>query len=617
MTRGSRDDLRRFVPSTAAELEARGWTELDVLLITADAHVDHPSFPAAILGRVLMAAGWRVGLIPRPDVSSTRDITRLGRPRLFVGVTAGALDSMVSNYTAAKRRRSDDAYAPGGRAGGPNGRPDRALTVYGNLCRRAFGKETLLVAGGLEASLRRFAHYDYWGDKVRRSLLMDCGADVLVHGMGEAVIRAIATRLDLLDQQGRLRRVEALDALSELDGVVYRTPGSRSAPESGVSLASAEDVARDPRVHAETFRVQERKRRERQWQVNGGSRVIANPPPEPPSPEELDAVFALPYTRDVHPIHGGLPVPALAQVRFSVTSHRGCFGGCAFCAIGAHQGTGIQSRSEAGIFAEIDAFGEHPAYAGVVNDVGGPTANMYALGCTRPSPCERPSCVHPKICPQLETDHARYVELLRRASARPGVRKLFVTTGVRMDLACSAPAFIERLARHHTSGRLKVAPEHMSPEVLRLMRKPEGLDLDRFLGAFRQHSRAAGKEQYVLPYFIAAHPGSRLRDMLDVALWLSDTETRVEQVQIFTPTPGTAATVMYATGLDPDSLEPVYVERDPKRKALQKALLLYRQQENRPLVRTALTELGRQDLIPRLLDQKRAPSPTTKRKPRR
>lgn len=587
------------LPATRDELDARGWAEVDVVIITGDAHVDHPSFPAALLGRVLEAEGWRVGVIPRPDPADPAAVTRLGRPRLFFAVTAGALDSMVANYTALGKQRSDDPYAPGGRAGG---RPDRALTVYCNAIRRAFGKDVLIIAGGLEAGLRRFAHYDYWSNKVRRPILMDCGADLLVHGMGEGPIVALAATVDRALAANAAGPRDALPDLQDIPGVVYRTPRREVPRPDALALPSEDAVRADPRVHAAAFRTLERAGGRRVWQESGGQRVVANPAWPPATTKELDRIYALPFTRNVHPCHRGQPVPALVQVRFSVTSHRGCAGGCAFCAINNHQGKIVSSRSETSILDEVRRITAHSDFRGTVPDIGGPTANMWGLRCGRPAgPCDRPSCLWPSRCRHLSDEQAGYVRLLECAHALPRVRHLFVTTGIRMDLALGCPALIRALAEDRTSGHLKVAPEHVVPGVLQRMRKPAGRDFERFTAAFQAHSKAAGKQQFVLPYIMAAHPGSRLEDMVEVALTLKRLGTRVEQCQIFTPTPGTAATVMYATGLDPDSLTPVFVERASKKKALQKALVLHHLPENRSRVEEALRQVGRPGLARELL----------------
>ncbi|MBI5502901.1 MAG: YgiQ family radical SAM protein, partial [Deltaproteobacteria bacterium] len=586
----------RHLPATREEMHARGWDRLDVILVTGDAHVDHPSFPAALLGRWLEAHGFRVGVLARPDPALPGAIERLGLPRLFFGVTAGALDSMVANYTAQRRRRADDPYAPGGVAGG---RPDRAITVYCNRLRRAYGRHAFVVAGGLEASLRRFAHYDYWSDSVRRPLLMDCGADVLVHGMGEGPLLEIARRLEALEAavdeargavlDPRARRDDPrLEAIRDVPGVVFRSPASEPRPREGVALPSMEEVAADAETHARTFHLYETSRDERQWQECAGMRVVANPPWPPLGVEELDAVYALPFTREVHPVHGGERVPALEQVRFSVTAHRGCCGGCAFCAIGSHQGRTVQSRSEASVLEEVERIAAHPQFRGTVPDVGGPTANLYGATCGRGTPCRRVSCLWPRRCPDLRLDQGRYVSLLRKAARTRGVRHLFVTTGVRMDVALESRAFVRALTREFMSGRLKVAPEHLAPHVLALMRKPAGGELDAFLGVQRRAGDGGAHPPLVLPYLMAAHPGSRLSDMVDVALFLKRRGIRVEQVQIFTPTPGTAATAMYATGLDPATRQPVFVERDPRRREMQKSLLLWHLPERAADIREAL-----------------------------
>ena len=573
----------KHLPATEEEVRARGWDALDVILVTGDAHVDHPSFPAALLGRVLEAAGYRVGIISRPDPQDPADVSRLGLPRLFFGVTAGSLDSMVGNYTAQKRRRRDDPFAPGGLAGG---RPDRAVTAYCNVIRRAFGKSAFIVAGGLEAGLRRFAHYDFWSDSVRRPLLMDCGANVLVHAMGEGPVVEIARRLQHLQRENpplaaagktarRLDIESKTAALRDVPGVVYRVPKSRPEPDNGLPLPSAQEVADDPKTHAKAYAIQEKNRGRLLWQDCAGMRVIANPPWPPLGPEEIDRIYSLPFTRNVHPTQAGRRVPALEQVRFAVTTHRGCFGGCAFCAIGANQGKTISSRSAASILDEVRRIVAHPEFRGTITDLGGPTANMYSLGCMKKDECDRPSCLWPEMCRHLRVDQAPFMDILRQAEEVPGVRHLFVTTGVRTDLAVLSEPFVRQLARKHTSGQMKVAPEHVSPPVLSLMRKPVIDSFLRFLKLHRRFSREAGRKQYVLPYLIAAHPGSRMEDMVRVRRFLQAHGLKVEQCQIFTPTPGTAATVMYATGLDPATLQPVFVERDPKEKEKQKAMILH------------------------------------------
>lgn len=601
-----------FLPATMDEVRARGWTALDVVLITGDAHVDHPAFPAALLGRLLEDAGFRVGVIPQPDARDPRSVAVLGLPRLFFGVTAGTLDSMVANTTALRRRRSDDAYTPGGRAGG---RPDRAVTVYCNLVRQAFGKAAFVVAGGIEASLRAWAHYDYWSDSVRRPLLMDCGADLLVRGMGEGPIVEVARRLRrlLVDAPEVARAAEErrpcrsdlrVAALRSVPGIVYRQPRREPLPDDAVVLPGAEAVAAAADAHCEAYRTAATTTTRPLAQACAGMVVVAQPRWPPLASETLDRVYQLPFRRAVHPIHGGATLPALEAVRFSVTSHRGCFGGCSFCAISAHQGKSVSSRSAESVLAEIATMREHPGFAGEIRDVGGPTANMYGLGCTREVPCQRPSCLWPARCPDLATDGQAYLELLRRASAAPGVRRLFVTTGLRHDLALLTPELLRQVAQRHTSGQLKVAPEHVSPEVLAHMRKPADDGFLRFVEAFRSHA-PKGRRGFVLPYLMAAHPGSRLEHMVELALFLKRNDLVAEQCQIFTPTPGTASTVMYATGLDPFTGRAVFVERGDEAKRLQKALILYHRPEQADRVRRALRACGRQSVEGALLGRTR------------
>jgi len=566
------------LPATREEMLALGWTCMDVVLVTGDAHVDHPSFPAALLGRVLEADGWKVGIVARPDVREPATIAVFGLPRLFFGVTAGALDSMVANYTPLKKRRSDDPYAPEGIAGG---RPDRAVTVYCNMIRKVFGKEAFIVAGGLEAGLRKFTHYDFWTDSVRRPLLMDCGANIIVHGMGEGPIREIAKR--------KAGSTDIANTVKDIAGVVYRVPKREAEPVGGAGLPSAEEVAGDPVAHAKAYRILEENRDKVIWQNCSGMRVIANPG-WTPTPKDLDGIYSLPFTREAHPVYKGAIIPALETVRFSVTSHRGCFGGCAFCAIGAHQGKTIVSRSGSSILHEITRISKHEKFRGTINDLGGPTANMYGSECRALKPCRRPSCLWPEQCGKLNANQMPYLELLKAAKKTPGVKHLFVSTGIRMDLALSCEPFLYALAFEHTSGHLKVAPEHISPRVLELMRKPIKNDFKAFLLKHRALSKKAGKEQYVLPYFIAAHPGCTIDDMIELAQFLKLEKIIVEQCQIFTPTPGTISTAMYATGLDPTTLEPVYVEKKPRRKEMQKALILYHLPESRKLIAEALAE---------------------------
>jgi uncharacterized radical SAM protein YgiQ len=597
----------QHLPATPDELKSRGWDTIDVLLVTGDAHVDHPAFPAALIGRVLDAAGYRVAVISRPNVKDVESVRKMGRPRLFAGVTAGALDSMVANTTASRRRRSDDPHAPDGKAGG---RPDRALTVYCNLLRQAFGKDVFIVAGGLEASLRRFAHYDYWSDSVRRPILMDCGADVAIYGMGEGPVVEVASRLDMsssgsesVSSRGRGNAptegspsTTHRELLRDVPGVVWRQPASAPAPTDGIALPTAEEVAKDPQQHIRSHRLLESGSGARMWQVSGGMRVIANPPAEFSS-EALEALARLPFTRNPHPMYGYTRIPALEQVRFSVTSHRGCAGGCAFCALTAHQGKSVTSRSSESVLDEVKAITDHPDFKGTINDIGGPTANMWQGHCTKPGGCSRASCLWPSRCTHFADDQDGYRELLAAAADLPGVRHLFVTTGVRMDLLAPNRALLKSLAQHHTSGHLKVAPEHTVPSVLHHMRKPAGDAFEQVVQTHRALSRKAGKHQFVVPYLMAAHPGCTLDDMVQLGRVLRSHNIKAEQCQIFTPTPGTAATVMYATGLDPANGKEIFVERNPARKELQKMLILWHRRDLHPKIRKALKKAGRADLI--------------------
>ena len=581
-------------------MAARGWTQCDVVIVTGDAYVDHPAFAPALLGRVLEAAGFQVGILARPRPDHPKDIARLGRPRLFFAVAPGAVDSMVSNFTAQKRRRRSDAYAPGGRGGG---RPERALIVYCNMIRRVFGKAAAILAGGIEASLRRFAHYDFWDDAVRRPVLLDAPADALVYGMGERPLLAAARAV----RAGSARKgptatpAESLARVARrVRGMVWRTAASDKPPKGFHGLPSFEAVRDDAGSYVRAFNEEIRCRETGVYQDCAGHRVAANPPARPLTTKELDAAYALPFTRMAHPAYAER-IPALEQVQFSVTSHRGCFGGCAFCGIAAHQGHVVQSRSGHSILSEVRGFVGHPQFKGTVRDIGGPTANMWGLRCTRSRPCSRRNCLAPLVCRHLETDQTPYVHLLEAARRIKGVKHLFVSTGVRMDLALKCPPLIEALARHHTSGHARVAPEHVVPEVLEVMMKPAGRAFTDYLNAFRRASLSAGKEQYLLPYFMAAHPGSRLEDMIEVALFLNREGMRVEQCQIFTPTPGTAGTVMYHTGINPHTGKRVFVEKDMHRRQMQKALVLCHLAGNRALVLEALRICGRTDLARTLL----------------
>mgnify|MGYP000094313889 CR=1 FL=1 len=534
---------------TRDEMAARGWEELDVLLVSGDAYVDHPSFGVALLARLLEAEGYRVGVVAQPRWDSTDDVARMGRPRLFAGVTAGAVDSMLARYTAARKTRRDDPYSPAGRAGM---RPTRATIVYTNLVQRAFPGLPVVI-GGLEASLRRLAHYDYWDNAVRRSLLLDSKASLLVYGMAERQIVEIA------------RRLRAGESLSGIRGAAQIAPHAEALPAGAVRLPSFEQVASDKRAFMEMTREAERQANPccaaPLAQAHGGRWLVVHPPAEPLSTAEMDRLYELPFARRAHPFYRE-PIPALDPVEFSITVVRGCFGGCAFCTLGLHQGKIIQSRSEASVLREARALIASPRFRGTITDLGGPTANMYALGCANPAAqrlCRRPSCLWPDVCRNLGADHGAQIRLLRAVRRLPGVKHVFISSGVRHDLALLDLQYVEELVAHHVSGHLKVAPEHVSEDVLRLMRKPSFERYDEFQRHFDRVSQRARKKQYLLPYLIAGHPGASAESAQELAQELRRRGLRVEQAQEFLPIPMTVSTAQYYTGLNPETLEPIPV----------------------------------------------------------
>jgi uncharacterized radical SAM protein YgiQ len=590
----------RFLPTTAEEVAALGWDGVDVVFVSGDAYIDHPSFAAAILGRVLEAAGLRVAILPQPDWRSADAWRALGRPRLFYAVSAGNMDSMINHYTANKKRRNDDAYSPGGRIGL---RPDRPTPIYAQRCREAFPGVPVVI-GGVEASLRRIAHYDYWSDVVRPSMLVSSKADLLAYGMGEATIVAIARRL---------AAGEPVAALRDLRGVAYllgRTEALPSHPFTDaagdgrtIELPSFDEVGADLRafsratalLHHETNPLNAR----RIVQRHGDRLLVQNPPTLPLGEREMDAAYDLPYARRPHPRYTE-PIPAFDMIRDSVTIMRGCFGGCTFCSITMHQGRTIQSRSERSILAEVEVVAKQPDFKGTISDVGGPTANMYRMRCTRPdveAKCRRLSCIHPTICPLLGTDHRPTTELLRKARAVKGVRRVLVSSGIRMDLASRDPEYVEELARHHVGGHLKVAPEHVSDRVLTAMKKPAQATFEAFATEFEKASVKAGKEQYLVPYFIASHPGSTVAEMIELAEFLKGAGYRPRQVQDFIPAPMDVATSMWHTGLDPFTQEPVETAKKLRDRVVQRALMQFFRPENWFVVRRALLDAGRGDLI--------------------
>ena len=581
---------RRPLPMTRAEMRERGWDELDVVIITGDAYIDHASFAMALIGRVLEAAGFRVGIISQPNWQSCDDWQRLGRPRLFFGISAGNMDSMINHYTANRKVRNDDAYSPGGKIGL---RPDRATLAYCQRARQAY-KGVPVIAGGVEASLRRLAHYDYWSDKVRRSILLDSKADLVVYGMGENAVIEIAHRL---------AAGKTVKELRDIRGVAYAQGASESPPDDALVLPSYEEVSQDKRAFAEATRIIHNETNpynaRRLVQCHDRQAIVVNPPQFPISQEAMDRIYGLPYTRRPHPSYRE-PIPAFEMIKDSVTIMRGCFGGCTFCSITTHQGRVIQSRSRSSVIGEIREMATEGDFKGTISDIGGPTANMYEMVCTRPeveAVCRRQSCVHPTICKLLGTSHKPLIQLMREARSVPGVKKVRVASGIRMDLARRSPEYMRELVNHHVGGYLKVAPEHTDPEVLDKMRKPCNDDFDKFAETFHQESRKAGKKQYLIPYYIASHPASDLDAMIDLAVFLKRNGYRPDQVQDFIPAPMDVATAMYYTGLDPFTRKPVYVAKQLRDRKLQRALLQFFKPENYFEVREALQKAGRQDLI--------------------
>jgi uncharacterized radical SAM protein YgiQ len=645
------------LPTTRAEMDALGWDSCDVVLVTGDAYVDHPSFGMALVGRLLEAQGFRVGILAQPDWRDIEAFRALGRPNVLWGVTAGNMDSMVNRYTSDKRLRADDAYSPGGQGGL---RPDRAAIVYAQRCREAFKDGAIgdvpVVLGGIEASLRRIAHYDYWSEKVRRSVLLDAKADLLVFGNGERAIVEIAHRLAAGEAPETITDVRGTAyvrpagpppaGFGEVDSRAIDAPGAVEAPrdpyamEEGttsdacappapaliparslkrpttdrahtvVRMPDFDAVAADPVLYAHASRilhVESNPGNARALVQRHGDRdVWLNPPSLPLSTEELDRLYELPYTRCPHPGYGPAKIPAYDMIRFSVTIMRGCFGGCTFCSITEHEGRVIQNRSEASVLREIERVRDlTPGFSGVISDLGGPTANMYRLACKSPeieAACRLPSCVHPEVCPNLNTDHAPLIQLYRKARALPGVKKVLVASGLRYDLAVKSPEYVRELATHHVGGYLKIAPEHTEDGPLSKMLKPGIGAYDAFKRLFDEASAKAGKKQYLIPYFIASHPGTTDRDMLALALWLKKNGFRADQVQTFLPSPMATATAMYHSGKNPlrkvrRDGEDVPVPKGLKVRRLHKAFLRYHDPANWPVLREALRRLGREDLI--------------------
>ncbi|MBU1237425.1 MAG: YgiQ family radical SAM protein [Gammaproteobacteria bacterium] len=595
-----------FLPMSRAEMEARDWDSCDVVLVTGDAYVDHPSFGMALVGRLLEAQGFRVGIIAQPDWKSAEPFRVLGRPNLFFGVTAGNMDSMVNRYTSERKIRSDDAYTPNA---APDRRPDRATVVYAQRCREAFS-DVPLVIGGIEASLRRIAHYDYWSDKVRRSILPDSKADLLLFGNAERALVELAHRLAKGEKIGDIRDLRGSGFMVPRGwGKVSRgdTPPERR--DTVVRLPGYEEVKDDPLRYAEAsraFHLESNPGNARCIVQQHGERDLwLNPPPIPLTTAEMDHVYGLPYARAPHPSYGDAKIPAWEMIRFSINIMRGCFGGCTFCSITEHEGRIIQSRSEESILHEIEDIRDKvPGFTGIISDLGGPTANMYRMACKDTkieSACRRLSCVYPGICENLNTDHSALIHLYREARQLPGVKKILIGSGLRYDLAVRSPDYVKELVTHHVGGYLKIAPEHTEAGPLSKMMKPGMESYEKFKRMFDAASKAAGKEQYLIPYFIAAHPGTTDEDMLELALWLKRNGFRLDQVQTFLPTPLAIATAMWHTEKNPLKRDPnserIAVARGGRQRKLHKAFLRYHDAENWPLLREALKRMGRADLI--------------------
>ena len=590
-----------WLPTSAKEVQMRGWDQLDVVLFSGDAYVDHPSFGAAVIGRVLEAAGYKVALVPQPNWrDDLRDFRKLGKPRLFFGISPGAMDSMVNHYTAAKRRRSDDAYTPDGRAGQ---RPDMPSIVYSKILRELY-PDVPIILGGIEASLRRLSYYDYWEDRLRPSLLTECEADVICYGMGEKTMIEIA------------RRIEQGLPYYDVPQVVSRQPRIE-VQEGDIVLHPFEECLKNKRAQAENFRHIEEESNQwhshRLWQQTVDVAILVTPMYPPLTTEEVDRSFDLPYTRMPHPRYNGKRIPAYEMIRHSICMHRGCFGGCSFCTISAHQGKFIASRSKESILREARQVIAMPDFKGYISDLGGPSANMYRMRGKDLSICEKckkPSCLAPGVCPNLDADHRPLLEIYKAVDALPGVKKSFIGSGVRYDLIFNEGKdgeyreinrkYAEELICHHVSGRLKVAPEHTNPEVLKIMRKPSFELFHRFKAWFDDINRKYGLRQQIIPYFISSHPGSTEEAMAELAAETKSMDFQLEQVQDFTPTPMTVSTEIYFTGLHPYTLKPCYCAHNPAEKQRQRAYFFWYQKENIPTLRTSLQKMGRRDLIERL-----------------
>lgn len=605
----------KFLPICKQDMIDRGWHECDFIIVTGDAYVDHHSFGTAIISRVLENAGYKIGIIAQPNWKTTEDFMKLGRPRLGFLVNGGNMDSMVNHYSVSKRAREKDMYSPGGKMGH---RPDRATIVYCNKIREAY-KNIPIVIGGIEASLRRFAHYDYWSDKVRKSMLIDSGADLLVYGMSEKQIVEVANALN-----------DGFDPkyIRHINGTCYIADSLEEIYDDYVEIPSYKEICEDKVKYCTAFKLQHDEqdpfRGKALVQRHGDKYLVQNKPETPLTREELDAVYSLPYQKTYHPIYekdGG--IPAIEEVKFSIVSSRGCFGSCSFCAITFHQGRAVQSRSQESIIDEAKYITTLPDFKGYIHDVGGPTANFRKPACKKQvtegkGGCKHRQCLHPEPCKNLDVDHSEFLQLLRRLRKLPNIKKVFVRSGIRYDyvMADKDNKFFRELIEHHVSGQLKVAPEHIAEEVLQYMQKPAGDTYDKFRQKFFDINRQLGKEQYLIPYLMSSHPGSTLNSAIELAEYLRDTNYQPEQVQDFYPTPGTLSTAMFYTGLDPFTLKPIYVPKSKREKAMQRALLQYKAPRNYDLVYDALVEAGREDLIgmhPRCLIKPREVRPYANR----
>lgn len=587
-----------FLPVSMEDMKARGWKQVDFVLVTGDAYIDHPSFGTAVISRYLESHGFKIGILSQPDWKTAADFKKFGRPRLGFLINSGNVDSMVNHYSVTKHRRKRDAYSPGGKTGN---RPDRAVVVYSNRAKEAY-KGVPVVIGGLEASLRRLGHYDYWDDKVRRSILLDAKADILIYGMGERAVLEIAEALDA--------GIDIKD-ITWIRGTCVRLK-MEALQEDDVLLPAFARIADSKDAYCESFRLQYRSNdavtgRRLAEPYDGQSVVVQNPPQPPLERDELDRLYALPYMRDYHPQYeaeGG--VPAIEEIKFSITANRGCFGGCAFCAITYHQGREVRSRSKESIVREATLLKKRRDFKGYIHDVGGPTANFRHPSCEKQKKhgmCQHKDCLFPKPCNQLHIDHREYAEVLAAVRNIEGIKQVFIRSGIRYDylMADRDDSFLRALCQYHVSGILKVAPEHVSGRVLRSMRKPPAFVFDRFSARYKEVSKKLGKKQYMVPYFISSHPGSSLEDAIELALYMKKTGFIPDQVQDFYPTPGTLATCMYYTEKDPLTMKPVYVAKSAEEKKMQRALLHFHKKENKETVKKALKKAGRADLIPVLL----------------